>query len=310
MWVSGSLMRSSTCRSSSVSAPCISRSMCLPSSLDRSRTMRGSFCQALPIGCIRVCITPSCNSAVTLDRRCSGVLNSDSSWRRPISRSWLRVSTSSETMVISFSSVSTETRIDWLPLRSASSLAASPSGDLARRCGGSTGVARKARSRSSSESSPGSSGRSSTCSTRVPTACCCGCAGVFGLALLVLERLKDLLDAVDGGEDQRDGVGGRRHTVAEAAHQRFGGMRQGLEARQAEEAAGTLDRVNETKDVVDDGGVAGLPLETHELDVDDVETLVRLGHELPQQVVHRETPLPAGTGPPPRRPSERRQSGR
>ena len=33
MWVSGSLIRSSTWRSSSVSAPCISRSICLPSSV-------------------------------------------------------------------------------------------------------------------------------------------------------------------------------------------------------------------------------------------------------------------------------------
>ena len=35
MWVSGSLIRSSTWRSSSVSAPCISRSICLPSSPER-----------------------------------------------------------------------------------------------------------------------------------------------------------------------------------------------------------------------------------------------------------------------------------
>ena len=87
MWVSGSLIRSSTWRSSSVSAPCISSSMSLPSSADRSRTMRGSFCQALPIGCMRVRITPSCSSAVTLESRCNGTLNSDSSWRRTMSRS-------------------------------------------------------------------------------------------------------------------------------------------------------------------------------------------------------------------------------
>ena len=66
----------------------------------RSRTMRGSFCQALPIGCMRVFITPSCSSAVTFDSRCSGTLKSESSLRRTISRSWLRVSTSSETVVI------------------------------------------------------------------------------------------------------------------------------------------------------------------------------------------------------------------
>ena len=48
---------------------------------------RGSFCQALPIGCIRVFITPSCSSAVTLESRCSGALKSESSFRRTISRS-------------------------------------------------------------------------------------------------------------------------------------------------------------------------------------------------------------------------------
>ncbi len=120
MWVSGSLIRSSTWRSSSVSAPCISSSICLSSSPDRSRTIRGSFCQALPIGCIRVFMTPSCNSAVTLESRCSGTLNSVSSLRREISKSWLRVSTSSETIVIRCSSVSTLTRIDWLATLSAS----------------------------------------------------------------------------------------------------------------------------------------------------------------------------------------------
>ena len=125
MWVNGSLIRSSTWRSSSVSAPCISSSICLPSSPERSRTMRGSFCQALPIGCIRVFMTPSCSSAVTLESRCSGTLNSVSSLRREISKSWLRVSTSSETMVIRCSSVSTLTRIDWLAILSASWTSAS-----------------------------------------------------------------------------------------------------------------------------------------------------------------------------------------
>ena len=199
MCVNGSLIRSSTWRSSSVSAPCISSSICLPSSPVRSRTMRGSFCQALPIGCIRVFMTPSCSSAVTLDSRCSGTLNSVSSLRREISRSWLRVKTSSETMVIRCSSVSTLTRIDWLAILSASwtsdstaaarlagfalaSLAAGAASGagagaacLATGAGAGLGagaasvsVSRKARSRSSSETSPGRSGRSSTCSISVP----------------------------------------------------------------------------------------------------------------------------------------------
>ena len=50
--------------------------------------------------CMRVFITPSCSSAVTLERRCNRTLKSKSSWRRTISRSWLRVRTSSETVVI------------------------------------------------------------------------------------------------------------------------------------------------------------------------------------------------------------------
>ena len=74
MWVSGSLISSSTWRSSSVSAPCMTSSIFLPSSAERSRTTRGSFCQAVPIGCMRVFMTPSCSSAVTCERRCSGTL--------------------------------------------------------------------------------------------------------------------------------------------------------------------------------------------------------------------------------------------
>jgi hypothetical protein len=207
MCVNGSLIRSSTCRSSSVSAPCISSSICLPSSLERSRTMRGSFCQALPIGCMRVFMTPSCSSAVTLDSRCSGTLNSVSSLRRDISRSWLRVKTSSETIVIRCSSVSTLTRIDWLAILSASctspsaadlgagfalacfaaGLAASGAGCLATGAGAGAGaavasvsVSRKARSRSSRETSPGRSWRSSTCSTSVPLATSVVASGCTG----------------------------------------------------------------------------------------------------------------------------------
>ena len=54
----------------------------------------------------------------------------------------------------------------------------------------------------------------------------------------------------------------------------------------AEEAAGALDGVDEPENVVEDLGVVRVLLETHEFDVDDVETFVGLGHEFPQQVVH------------------------
>ena len=72
MWVSGSLISSSTWRSSSVSAPSMTSSIFLSISRARSRTSRGSLFQALPIGCMRVFITPSCRSEVMCDSRCSG----------------------------------------------------------------------------------------------------------------------------------------------------------------------------------------------------------------------------------------------
>ena len=63
-------------------------------------------------------------------------------------------------------------------------------------------------------------------------------------------------------------------------------MRERFQPRQAEETAGALDGVDEPEDVVEDLGVVRILLETHEFDVDHVETFVRLGHKFPQQVVH------------------------
>ncbi len=354
MCVNGSLIRSSTWRSSSVSAPCISSSICLPSSPERSRTMRGSFCQALPIGCIRVFMTPSCSSAVTLDSRCSGTLNSVSSLRREISRSWLRVRTSSETMVIRCSSVSTLTRIDWLAILSASWTSVSAdSGALGRLCLGgflgfrrrpasaagagclatgagaglgagaaSVSVSRKARSRSSSETSPGRSGRSSTWSTSVPLATswiagCTGGAATTGTGAAAGSAAACLAPSAIAcsfsirsssvpsgsvsvasrparislmrsmrGQDQRHGFGLDRHAVAEFAHQRLAGMGQRFQPRQAEEAAGALDGVDQAEDVIQDLRVARVLLEPHQLIVDRIQALAGLGQKLPQQIIH------------------------
>ena len=90
-------------------------------------------------------------------------------------------------------------------------------------------------------------------------------------------------------EDERDGLARHRHAVAELAHQRLGRMRQRLEARQAEEAAGALDGVDEPEDVAQDRFVVGLLLEADELDVDDVEMLARFGQKLAQQIVHHDS---------------------
>ena len=110
--------------------------------------------------------------------------------------------------------------------------------------------------------------------------------GAFRLALFAFEGFQNLLDAIDSGKDERDRVVGRRQAVAKFAHQRLGGMRERFQPRQSEEAAGALDGVHETEDVIEDLGVVGILLETHEFDVHDVEILVGLGHEFPQQIVH------------------------
>ena len=110
--------------------------------------------------------------------------------------------------------------------------------------------------------------------------------GAVRLALVALERFENFLDAVDGGENDRHGVVGGRQSVAEFPHHRFGGVRQGFQARQAAKSAGALDGVYEAENIIEDLGVIGILLEANELDVDDVETLVGLGHEFPEQVVH------------------------
>ena len=108
----------------------------------------------------------------------------------------------------------------------------------------------------------------------------------LGLGGRALELAEDLLDPVERREDERDGLARDRHAVAELAHQGLGRMGQRLEARQAEEAAGALDGVDEAEDVAQDRLVVRVLLEADELDVDRVEMLARLGQELTQQIVH------------------------
>ncbi|MGY4499357.1 hypothetical protein ACVWYH_003288 [Bradyrhizobium sp. GM24.11] len=77
-----------------------------------------------------------------------------------------------------------------------------------------------------------------------------------------------------------------RHAVAELAHQRLAGMRQRFKPRQSEEAARTLDGVDQAEDVIQDLGVVRLLLELHQLIVDGVQALAGLRQKLPQQIIH------------------------
>ena len=63
-------------------------------------------------------------------------------------------------------------------------------------------------------------------------------------------------------------------------------MGQRFQTGQIEEPAGPFDRVDEPKDIVEDLGVVRIPLEANKLHIDDVDALVRLREELPQQLVH------------------------
>ena len=64
-------------------------------------------------------------------------------------------------------------------------------------------------------------------------------------------------------------------------------MRQGFQARQAEEPAGSLDGVDEPEDVPKNLLVVRVLLESDQLCIDRVEMLPALGQELAKQVVHR-----------------------
>src|SRR5262249_39339882 len=104
---------------------------------------------------------------------------------------------------------------------------------------------------------------------------------------LSLKKFENCLDAVDGGQDKRHRFARRGRAVAKLAHQRLGRVSKRLQTWQAEKAASPLDGVDEAKNIIEDLGVVWILLETHELDVDHVETFVCLGDKFAQQVVHK-----------------------
>ncbi len=289
MWVSGSLIRSSTWRSSSVSAPCISSSICLPSSL---RQIAHDARQLLP------------GVADRLHARLhDAFLQLGGDVGQPLQRRLefgiLVAAHDLEQLVAGQHQLGHHghqlfERIDGDADRLAGGLVPLSSSAAGRLGGGGIGGAvtddlRNARS-SRRRNSPVARPRERRDPARAPSPLARpairSLVAALRLALVAFERFEDRLDAVDGGQDQRDGVVGHRHAVAKLAHQRFGGMRQRFEPRQPEEAAGPLDGVDEAEDVVENLGVVRVLLEAHELDVDHVEAFVGLGQEFPQQVVH------------------------
>ena len=72
-----------------------------------------------------------------------------------------------------------------------------------------------------------------------------------------------------------------------------------FKARQPKKPASPFDGMDQPEDVIENLRVVRILLKTHELDVDHVETLVRLGDKFPQQVVHKKTPSSTGLARPP-----------
>jgi hypothetical protein len=104
------------------------------------------------------------------------------------------------------------------------------------------------------------------------------------------------LDTIDRQEDQRNRLATDRRAVAKLSHQGLGGVCERFKTRQSEKSAGTLDGVDQPEHVAENCGVIGLPLEAHEFDIDEIETLAGLGQEFTQQVVHRNRSCQRGPG--------------
>lgn len=115
----------------------------------------------------------------------------------------------------------------------------------------------------------------------------------FRLLPLLGQLGQDILDAVDGLQDRGDRDGLHRGAVAELPDHGFRSVGQRLETRQADEAAGPFDRVDQPEDVAQDVAVIGILLEAYEFPIDRVEILAGLRQELLQQLVHAGTSLNA-----------------
>ncbi len=112
----------------------------------------------------------------------------------------------------------------------------------------------------------------------------------FGLGFGLFELCENVLQAVDGRQDERDGFSSHRLAVAKLAHQRFSGVCQRFKARQAEEAAGAFNGVDEAEDVIENLRVVRVLFELHQLIVHEIEALVGFGQEFAEKIVHALAP--------------------
>src|SRR6185437_4223590 len=107
------------------------------------------------------------------------------------------------------------------------------------------------------------------------------------LDFALLERRQQRLDAVERCQHEIDrDLGHRQLAVADLAEHALRGMRHAFEAGQPEEAAGSLDGVDDAEDAAEQLGIIGILLKLDELAVQHREALIRLGQEFAEQIVH------------------------
>src|SRR5262245_42271929 len=111
--------------------------------------------------------------------------------------------------------------------------------------------------------------------------------GAFRLTLVAFKGLENCLDAIYCGENERDRLARGWCAVAKPPHQSLGCMCERFEAWQPKKPASPLNGMDQPEDIIENLCVVRILLETHELDVDYVETLVGLGDRFPQKVVHK-----------------------
>ena len=117
-----------------------------------------------------------------------------------------------------------------------------------------------------------------------------------GLRAGDLDPGHDLLHPVERGEDQRDPRRrDRERAVPVAAQHVLGGMRHRFQARQPQEPAGPLDRVDEPEDFRQRRLVVRRAFEPHQRGIERRQALMRFGQEVGQQVVHRTSHHSSGT---------------
>ncbi len=118
-------------------------------------------------------------------------------------------------------------------------------------------------------------------------------AVAFGFVLLDVGE--DLAHAVDGSEQGRRDLGRQLEiAVPNVGEDGFGGVGHRLQLAECEKSAGALDRVDRSKDPLDDLGVGGILLERDDILIHAVEILDTFGQELGNDgghATHSRTPF-------------------